>query len=183
MKKVACIFLTISLILFSCNKDDETRTSGIDTINNITHMGSTYYVYGFSFPEATLVSTESNPGPDITVYANSDNPDLPPRLYFMANNLLPSFHKAGEYGSESASTEAFNNLKNISVSQWSDFADPILPNQIWIYRSQSDKYAKIRIINTVNERRKDPSGLRDSIDYAECTFEWVYQPDGTITFP
>jgi hypothetical protein len=66
---------------------------------------------------------------------------------------------------------------------WTDFADPVKPNQVWIYRSQGEKYAKIRIISTVNERRKDTSALRDSVDYAECTFEWVYQPDGTITFP
>jgi hypothetical protein len=177
------LMLCISLVLFSCKKKEETHTSGIDTIDNTTHMGSTYYVYGFSFPDARLVSTESHPGPDITIYVNNDNPNIPPRLYFMANNLLPSFYKAGEYTSESAASDAFNSLKSISVPMWTDFADPVKPNQVWIYRSQGEKYAKIRIISTVNERRKDTSALRDSVDYAECTFEWVYQPDGTITFP
>jgi len=50
------------------------------------------------------------------------------------------------------------------------------PNQIWLYRSGTERYAKIRIISTKLDITKDP-------DYAECTFEWVYQPDGTLTFP
>lgn len=183
MKNVARITILISIALFSCNKKEVTRTSGIVTIDNTTHKSSTYFVYGFSFPNAGLVSTQTTPGPDITVYVNKDNPTLPPRLYFMTNNLLPSFHEVGEYLTESAATTAFNDLKSTSVQQWTDIADPVLPNQLWIYRSQNEKYAKIRIISTVNERRKDPNGLKDSVDYAECTFEWVYQPDGTITFP
>jgi hypothetical protein len=54
--------------------------------------------------------------------------------------------------------------------------DSIRNNQIWIYRSGSENYSKFRIISTKSE----PGNMRD---YAECTFEWVYQPDGTLTFP
>ena len=55
-------------------------------------------------------------------------------------------------------------------------ADPINANQVWVYRTGTETYAKIRIISTVNE-------IRDDMPYGECTFEWVYQPDGSLTFP
>jgi hypothetical protein len=114
------------------------------------------------------------PGPDITVYVNKDN--SPYRLIFQANNLLPSFYKYGEFADEEAAILAFNNLTTFTASQWSDMADPLIPNQIWIYRSGTECYTKIRIISTVND-------LRQNVAYGECKFQWVYQPDGSTTFP
>jgi hypothetical protein len=70
----------------------------------------------------------------------------------------------------------FYNLTSFTVPEWKVWADSVMPNQIWIYRSGTEHYAKIRIISTVSE-------TRSGHDYAECTFEWVYQPDGTLTFP
>jgi hypothetical protein len=55
-------------------------------------------------------------------------------------------------------------------------ADPVTENQVWIYRSGNEKYAKIRIISTVNE-------IRENLPFGECRFEWLYQPDGSKTFP
>lgn len=149
-------------------------TSGIDTINNIIYVSNTYFVYGFSFSLAGKISTNGNPKPDITVYVNFDN--LPYRLTFQANNLKPSFYKVGDFADLAGAISAFNNLKTVTVSQWKDMADPINANQVWIYRSESERYAKIRIISTVNENRQ-------GIAYGECTFQWVFQPDNSLTFP
>jgi hypothetical protein len=71
---------------------------------------------------------------------------------------------------------AFDNLKSVSVTQWYDMADSVNANEIWIYKSGTDDYTKFRIISTVNETRQ-------SVAYGECTFQWVYQPDGSLTFP
>jgi hypothetical protein len=174
MKITSFILLAIFSLLSGCTKVEPTRTSGIDTIDNTTYQSSTYFNYGFSFSKANLVSTLTNPGPDITVYVNKDN--LPYRLTLQANNLKPSFYKVGDFADEAAAKTAFDNLKTVSVSQWEDMADPVNDNQVWIYRSATDSYAKIRIISTVNE-------VRQLINYGECTFQWVFQPDGSLTFP
>jgi len=150
------------------------RTSGIDKIDNITYFSTAYFNYGFSFSKAKLVSTYTNPGPDVVAYVNIDN--LPYRLTLQAENLKPSFYKVGDFADEEAAQTAFNNLKTVSVSQWVDMADPLNINQVWIYRSGSDTYTKIRIISTVNE-------IRQTVNYGECTFQWVYQPNGSLTFP
>jgi hypothetical protein len=173
MKKASLILL-VATVLLSCTKKESTRTSGTDTIDNTTHFSVTYYNYGFSFSMAKLVSTESNPGPDITLYVVTENSAS--RLTLLANNLKPSFYKAGEYPDEATAKTAFDNLKTVSVTQWQDLADPILANQVWIYRSGTDTYTKFRIVSIINETRQ-------SVPYGECTFQWVYQPDGTTTFP
>ena len=174
MKRPVVIFSIILLVLAACTKVEPTRTSGTDTIDNTTYSGTTYFVYGFSFSTAKLVSTESNPGPDIVLYVNKEN--TPYRLTIQANNLKPSFYKVGDFADESTAKAAFDNLKTVPASQWQDMADPVAANQVWIYRSGNEKYTKFRIVSTVNE-------IRQTIAYGECTFQWVHQPDGSLTFP
>ena len=174
MKKVTYILLFFLSVFAACTKPEPIRTSGIDTIDNTIYKTSGYFAYGFSFDKANLITTNANPGPDLILFINTDN--LVSRLTFQVNSLNPSFYKSGDYADEAAAMAAFDNLKTVSVTQWLDMADPILPNQVWIYRSGGDKYAKIRIISTKNE-------MRLNIPYGECTFQWVYQTDGSLTFP
>jgi hypothetical protein len=174
MKRPLFIILIFLLILSGCRKDNIKPTSGTDTIDNTTFQTTTYYVFGFSFSKATKVSTLENPGPDILVYVNSDNP--PARLTLQANNLNNSFYKVGDYPDGSTAKSAFDNLKTVGAFQWVSMADPIYANQVWVYRTGSEHYAKIRIISTINE-------IRASLPYGEVTFEWLYQPDGSLTFP
>jgi hypothetical protein len=174
MKKMVLIVLASLLIFTDCTKKEPTRTSGIDTIDNITYFSTTYYNYGFSFSGAKLVATSTSPGPDITIYVNIDN--ITPRLTLQSNNLKPSFFKVGDFADETTAKSAFDNLKIVSVEQWQDMADPLNANQVWIYKSGNDTYTKIRIVSTVNETRQ-------GVAYGECTFQWVYQPDDSLTFP
>ncbi len=99
-------------------------------------------------------------------------------LLFMTDNLKDSFYNAGEYPDAVSAKTAFDNLKSATVpaASWEGLASPLKVNQIWIYRTGQDTYAKIRIISLIGE-------IRNGIDYAKCTFEWEYQPDGTLTFP
>lgn len=173
MKRILYI---IAVVLFAagCTKVEDTPTYGTQTIDNTVFSGTTYFTYGFSFPKANLVATTKSPGPDITIFVNTDI--VPSRLTLQANNLKPSFFKVGESADEAGAKLLFDNLLTFSATIWTDMADPLLPNQVWIYRSGSDNYAKIRIISTVNE-------VRQGVVFGECTFEWVYQPDGSLTFP
>ena len=174
MKRSFFILLIILSILSGCRKDNSPRTSGIDTINNTTYETTTYYTFGFSFSKATKVSTLDSPGWDIIIYVNNDN--LVSRLILQANNLENSFYKIGDYPAAASAVSAFNNLKTVGAYQWEGMADPINANQVWVYRTGNEQYAKIRIVSTKNE-------IRNNLQYGECTFEWLYQPDGSLTFP
>jgi hypothetical protein len=175
MKSSFILILVLSVVLAGCKKNDTSSSAGTATIDNTTFQSTTYYVYGFSFPKAKLVSTLEDPGPDITVYVNSDTPP-DTWLYFQANNLNPSFSKIGDFNDAASASAAFDNLKTVVSTVWTDIAQPIAPNQVWVYKTGTPCYAKIRIISTVNE-------TRNGHPFGECTFEWVYQPDGSTTFP
>jgi hypothetical protein len=166
------VLLFQMLLMVSCKKDGTPDTSGIATIDNARSLGQTYYVYGFLFSQAKKVSTLDSPPPDITVDSDGTN------ILFMADNLKDSFYKAGEYSDAASAENAFNNLTSATVSEsaWEGLASPIKVNQIWIYRSGTAHYTKIRIISLIAE-------IRSGNPYAECKFEWVYQPDGSLTFP
>jgi len=173
MRNRILTLLFIIYLLPGCSKENSIDTSGTATINNILSFDQklqTYYSFGFLFSQAKLVSILEVPPPDFTIYSDGTN------LSLEANNLSNSFYRFGEYNNPEAAKEVFNNLTSANILQWEGLASPIKPNQIWIYRSGNEHYAKIRIISTVSE-------IRNERDYGECTFEWVYQPDGTLTFP
>lgn len=162
--------------LLGCRKNDNPRLSGTDTIDNTLFGNGPYYALGFSFSEAKKVSTLNDPGPDIALIADTDIDGTIRRLILQTENFKNSFFKVGKYPDASSAEVAFKNLTSASVSQWEEWGDSIKANQVWIFRSGTEHYAKFRIVNTVSEQRSGKA-------YAECTFEWVYQPDGSLTFP
>jgi hypothetical protein len=172
MGKAVYILLPLLLICHSCKKND-IQASGTITIDNTLTFDQTtqsYFGYGFLFSKAELVSTLDNPGPDITVDSDGTN------VFFQAENYKNSFYMVAEFDDAASAEQAFSNMTAPVVNTWAEWANPVNQNQIWIYRSDSEHYAKLRIISIVSE-------VRDSRDFAECTFEWVYQPDGSLTFP
>ena len=174
MKRLFITLVSTIVLLGACKKEATVRTSGTDAINNIVHQDVTYFYYGFSFSQAKLVSTASTSRPDIVLYL--DENDTQSRLILQANNFLPSFFKVGEYANENEAKMAFDNLKTVpQPQQWLDMAVPITPNQVWVYRANNEKYTKFRIVKVENKTEQ-------GVPYAECTFQWVHQPDGSVNF-
>ena len=177
MKRLFVVLISTIVFLFACKKEVTVRTSGTDTIDNTIYPdGPAYYVFGFSFSQAKLMqeSANSDSKPDIVLPRNVDNTISP--LTLQANNLLPSFLKIGEYDTEEEAKTAFNNLKTVPEGAWIEMINPVVPNQVWVYRSNNEKYTKFRIVSIINE-------MRENIPYGECTFQWVHQPDGSVNFP
>lgn len=168
--KIIPILLIAAFFSGSCKKD-EVPLAGTITLNNELYGAGPYYSKGFSFSKAELVSTLSQ-GFDIVI----TNDGTTANLILQASNFKNSFSLAGSYNDESSAKQAFTALTQPVVDNWVEWAFGIKPNQIWIFRTGSDTYAKIRIIST-------ESVARTPRDYAACTFEWAYQPDGTLTFP
>jgi len=180
MRNTIFIVLLFSLLLSSCKKNNgtDTDTSGTATIDNNLTLDpklQTYVNYGFLFSEAKLVSNVGAPKPDITISNDGTLNNL-----IIQAKINSRFYKAGEYINANLAIQAFNNLTSVSVPQWEDWAFSIKPNQVWIFETADEHYAKIRIIETISEIRSQPEL---NWKWAECTFEWVYQPDGTLTFP
>lgn len=175
MKRQLILIMLLFLFIAGCDDSDKPgniKTSGTVTIDNsIYPTGNYYYSIGFNFSKAEKVPSNGSPKPDIIL--NNEGLSV---FILQTNSGLNGFYLVGEYVDEATAKQAFDNLTAPVVTQWEDWANPVRPDQIWIYRSADEHYAKIRIISTFSE-------TRNSIDYAECTFGWVYQPDGSLTFP
>lgn len=169
------IVLLSFLFHCSCKKDEPAPTTGTVTIDNTT-IDQIYNVNGFLFSESRKISTVGNPADVLTISAEVDINNEITRITFNVNTYLESFFLFGEYSNATAASVAFENLKSFSNPQWIDPPVEVKLNQVWLFRTTQNKYAKIRVVNTVAEKR-------NNIPYAECTFEWEYQPDGTLTFP
>jgi len=175
--KIKILILTLLLLtLLSCSKEKETPLSGIVTIDNILLGETPYYAYGFSFTLAKKVSSLDDPGPDITLVATLKIDGSIDALTLQNENPLGSFFLYGDYPDNPTAQQAFSSLTSATPGQWEDWANPVEAHQVWIFRTEGEKYAKFRIMSTVAEQRSGKP-------YAECTIEWVYQPDGSLTFP
>jgi len=170
----------IFLILPGCKKEEKPVYSGIMTINNKrVGVSPTYYIEGFHVPTGKKIPDLNNQPDIISVISAYDVNFNPLGIFFITNNYKNSFYRYGQYNDAKSAEEAFDGLIQFSFEpQWTETGDSVGINQIWLYRTSDSQYAKLRIISTVLEKRQ---GMQDP--YAECTFEWVFQPDGTKTFP
>jgi hypothetical protein len=178
MKRISYIILIFVIILTGCKKKDDGKYSGTVTIDNELFGNGPYYAYGFSVTTGEKISTLNNPLDLITLLSDFDVDYAFTKMYFSSSNFSNSFYLFAQFNDESAALQAFRSLTSFQEPQWTELGDSVQANQVWLYRTSDEKYAKIRVISTFNEKR-----INMIYPYAECTFEWVYQPDGTLTFP
>lgn len=162
------IILFAACLLAGCSKEDNISVVTLDNNIKFNKEFQTYFVYGFLFSQAKKVSTLDTPPPDITLDDNGTQNNI----MLQTNNNLNSFYKAGEYKDAASAQQEFDKLTSFTAPPWVVWADSLKANQIWLFRTNNETYAKIRIVDT-----------KFGNDYSECTFEWAYQPDGTLTFP
>jgi len=179
MRKVVYIGFFFLLLTASCKKSNNPVLSGSYTINNFLSGSGPYYAMGFSVTSGETVSTLKSPLDVITINADFDVNYNVRKIYFATDNFSNSFYRYGIYPDPTTTGVAFNNLTSFTEpASWKETGDSVKVNQIWIYRTSSSGFAKLKITGTVAEKRDTKPYA-----YAECTFEWVYQPDGTYTFP
>lgn len=165
------------LLLAACGKDDQKTSGTIMLTNELFDAGSYYYAFGLSFDEAKAVPTLPDQyRADITVQAGAVTSGGPVVVFLTNNTLDPPFALIGTYASESEAKTSFDGLKNPGTLTYVDLAAPLADNQVWVVRTRDNKFAKIRIIEVVLDTDANP-------DFASCRFDWVWQPDGTATFP
>ncbi len=179
MVRIALLLIMTCFMLPGCKKEDKPVYSGIMTINNKrVGVSPTYYIEGFHVPTGKKLPDLNNQIDIISVLSGYDVNFNPLKIFFITNNFKNSFYKYGEYSDTQSAVNAFNNLTSFTEPQWAEIGDSVMINQIWLYRTSDSRYSKLRIISTILEKRPD---MQDP--YAECTFEWVFQPDGSKTFP
>ncbi|MDX9772192.1 MAG: hypothetical protein RBT02_02090 [Bacteroidales bacterium] len=169
--------LAVMLLFTGCDGKDQQNSGTITLTNELYDADPYYYALGLSFDEAKAVPTLPDQyRADIWLMAGSVTTGGPVVAYLTINTLNPSFALTGTYGSAGEAITAFDGMKSIGAVSYIDLAAPLEPNQVWVIRTRDFKYAKIRIIEVVLDTAANP-------DFASCKLEWVWQPDGSATFP
>ena len=176
MKKSLLILSGLLFLVSGCKPKNGSQDSGSVTINNTLSGSGPYYAMGFSVPTGKLVSTLNSPLDVITIQEDHDINLNVRKLLFVCENFNASFFKYGEYADGATAKTAFDNMKTFTLGTLTELADSVKVNQVWIFKTSEDKYAKIRVTDT-------KTGPGSIYPYVECTLEWVYQPDGTKIFP
>jgi hypothetical protein len=169
--------LALMLMFAGCGGDDQ-KTSGTVTLSSeLYDSGSYYYAMGLSFDEAGEVPTLPDQyRADITLQAGPVTTGGPVVAYLTANTLDPPFALVGNHVTAAEAVSTFKALKEVGYYTWIDLAAPLAANQVWVVKTRDAKYAKLRIISVTLNTSVSPA-------VAECSLEWVWQPDGSATFP
>lgn len=172
MKKISCFFSLLILICVGCEKGDDgdKNTSGEFTLSSKLTFNDDVQSYdfeGFSFAEGKKVSTLSSTANYITVGCSESIVNIQ-----QSGSYHNSFSLYGSYNDAISAEDAFDGLTTVSVTTWNEWANPVEENQIWFFRTKEKFYVKL----WVKEITFDGADVN-------CTIKWVYQPDGTNTFP
>ena len=169
--------LALMLFFAGCGGDDQ-KTSGTVTLSSeLFDSGSYYYAMGLSFDEAGEVPTLPDQyRADITLQAGPVTTGGPVMAYLTANTLDPPFALVSNHDTAAEAVNTFKALKSVGYYTWIDMAAPLAANQVWVVKTRDAKYAKLRIISLTLNTSVTPV-------VATCSIEWVWQPDGSATFP
>jgi len=183
MKKLPVFLWIIGLMVASCSKKDEpVPVSGTVTLDSRMYFNSetqNYYMYGFDFDLANKVKYErmvSGAGTDLVLSALPGVGEGPEGGYFTSPHNEEAFYLAGSFGSSEDAGDFYHSLQSFALPVFDEWANPVLPDQVWIIQTKEMTYAKLWIRSV---EVAGPSGD----EYVECSFEWTYQPDGSMFFP
>lgn len=169
--------LAVMLVFSGCGGEEQQTSGTITLTNELYDGGSYYYAMGLSFDEAKEVPTlpDANRA-DITLMAGAVTTGGPVLPFLSANTLDPPFALVSNHITAAESVSAFRALKTVGSYTWINLAVPISTNQVWVVKTRDGTYAKLRIVSLTLDTSVTPA-------FATCKLEWVWQPDGSATFP
>jgi len=169
--------LALMLLLAGCGGDKQKTSGTIILSSELYDSGSYYYAMGLSFDEAGEVPTLPDQyRADITLQVGPITSGGPLMAYLSANTLESPFARVSLHITAAEAEKAFKELTSVGYYTWIDIAAPLTANQVWVVKTRDAKYAKMRIISVNINSSVNPA-------VATCTLEWVWQPDGSTSFP
>ena len=156
-------------------------TSGTATIDSrvVNNQGS-----GFSFDQAAIIKFpgSSNTFPDIEVLVNINQTGGVIGVCFARPDslLLPAFQLLRRFSVLDSARSYFNNLGEIPDTTYEELALPVEVGDVWAVKTRRSRFAKILIMQTV--AYMDSSNRSAPTPFGQATFDWSYQPNGTMVF-
>ena len=142
------VFLLSSVI--SCKKNS-TGISPIITSGRVTLNSKieNYTGHGFSFSNGTVISIPNSEGIMVDMIVAVQITDFGVTgVFFGSPEFRSSFQLNSCVDTEDSAKTIFNNLMEITDTTFQNLAIPVKKNQIWVVKTDENKYAKLLIIET-----------------------------------
>ena len=178
MKQLA-IFSILIFSAFSCSKNKDTgprKTGEITLSTKLYFNNQTYFSKAYSFSKGDFVNYPPEKA-DLVATAKTDARGVKTGISLNSDQLnFEPFVILGNFASASEAQTFFDEYKVADDTVWVDFIQTLQANQVILYKSYSDHYAKL-LIENVTIPDSDPS-----TGYAEVKIKFVYQPQDTNSF-
>lgn len=170
------------LLMSACSGSGGPDLKGEMTLSSQLYGTESYYLFGFSYEEADLFKYPfgGETLPDIInegflVIEGSDQRALPG---FNTPGGVNGFALAGSFESQEEARAFFDAYKQVEDAlQFLPVSDTVKEHQVWVQQSALGNYAKLLVRNVSS------FSVESGRPYSEVVLDYVYQPDGSTTFP
>ena len=178
MGKLLALLALVGTVCLSCRKEDkeEPQNTGEVTLSSERLQSPTGWdFYGFSFEtgKISVYTITSSLYPDLAVedveLIDSVNIDL------RSSNDQDAFYRNGTFTTAAEAESYFNDYVEVTATGFVPIAYSIRENQVWTVQTLSKRFAKIWI-------KKIDVVAGSQSEYANVTFEYSYQPNGSKIF-
>lgn len=177
MRSILTILFLI--VLFSGCKEDKSTEPVVNAVTSGSVAIDTRRLpTGFSFSRGDTISTPNatNILPDFEFYVKTANDPRPLGVHFVGARpyFKPTFNFKRFFSTLDSANAYFEAIREVTDTAFAvEIFFESTPYQIYTVKTFDEKFAKILI--TKNGPNADTS-------YATCSFEWMYQPNGTRSF-
>lgn len=176
------LWLLVPVLFSACSGPGGADLKGEMNLSSQLFGTENYYLFGFSYEEADLFKYPfgGETVPDIINegFLVIDGSDLRALPGFATPEGINGFALAGSFESQEDARAFFNSYDQVEDGlQFVQISDTVRENQVWVQQSSLGNYAKLLI------RKVSSFEVETGRPYSEVILDYVYQPDGSTTFP
>lgn len=164
MRTITILLLTLSIFI-SCKKETPDPSTNILVLNSSVVNNKSY---GFSCSKAQIVPLNSNPMPDFHVLVESNDMGQPTGVFLSNSNLEKRFYLKSTFAELESARNYFNSCTLSKDTVFQRLAISVKPFQIWIIKTNENKFGKILIHEATYKDLNNSGNL-----FAEMKFQWM----------
>jgi len=168
-------WLFLTLLIFSCKKEDTPAFKGSFTISTNKYIsGSTYYTKGYSFEDNRFVDIFINTtGADIIPVDSLNNSGDKKGILLSVPGYNPyGFYLNARHADLTSASAFFTNYINVHFPSFNPLTYSLQPFDVYTLKTANDNYVKFLV--------KD---VRIQSDYSEADIQYVIGNNGSDIFP
>lgn len=176
MSRPIIIFILLTAVLSSCEKEKEVKYSGIAVFTSEPRGEYFTSGYGFSFEQGkNIICTDLKCTLADIVAVHLILQTEIEEVFLQSPENQEAFHMNALFDTEAEAIDFYDDYGEVIVEDFEFNAGNLQANQVWTFQTVSEKFAKFRIIEILVYQDA-------TYPFAEVRVEYQYQPSGSRIF-